>query len=57
MSIHIKKSHAGRLHRALGVPQDHKLTAAQIQKAEHSRKPSVRKEADFAAAARRWHHK
>ena len=57
MSIKIKPSHAGRLHRALGVPQDRKLTMAQIEKAEHSRKPSVRKEADFAAAARKWHHK
>ena len=56
MSIHIKKSHKGRLHRALGVPQGQKLTQAQIMKAEHSRKPAVRKEAHFAAAAERWHH-
>jgi hypothetical protein len=58
MSIHINPAHKGRLHRALGVPQDRKLTMAQIEKAEHSRKASVRKEADFAAAARRFdHHK
>jgi len=55
MSINIKASHKGRLHRALGVPQGQKLTQAQILKAEHSRKPAVRKEADFAAAAHRWH--
>jgi hypothetical protein len=56
MSIHIKASHKGRLHRALGVPQSRKLTMAQIEKAEHSRKSAVRKEADFAAAARKWKH-
>jgi hypothetical protein len=57
MSIHIKKSHQGRLHRALHVPMDKKLTQAQIQKAEHSNKPAVRREADFAAAAHKWNHK
>lgn len=56
MSIHINPAHKGRLHRDLGVPQDRKLTVAQIEKAEHSRKPAVRKEADFAARARDWNH-
>jgi hypothetical protein len=56
MSIHIKKSHEGRLHRVLHVPLNQKLTMAEIKKAEDSRKPEVRKEGDFAAAARRWHH-
>jgi hypothetical protein len=29
---------------------------AEIKKAEHSRKASVRKEGDFAARARAWNH-
>jgi hypothetical protein len=56
MSINIKSSHKGRLHRALGVPQGQKLTLAEIKRAEDSRKPAVRREGDFAAAAHRWHH-
>ena len=53
MSINIKPSHKGRLHRALGVSQDRKLTMAQIKKAEHSRKPAVRREVQFAANFRK----
>jgi hypothetical protein len=44
----IKPSHRGRLHKALGIPLVRKLTMAEIKKAEHSRKPSVGKEAQFA---------
>lgn len=46
--VMIKPSHRGRLHKALGVPLSRKLTIAQIKKAEHSRSPVVRKEAQFA---------
>jgi hypothetical protein len=56
MSINIKPSHKGRLHAALGIPQSRKLTLAQIKKAEHSRKPSVRREAQFADNARKFKH-
>jgi hypothetical protein len=56
MSIHIKKSHEGRLHRALHVPEDRKITQAKIMAAEHNRKATVRAEARFAAAAEKWHH-
>lgn len=56
MSINIKASHKGRLHRALGIPQGRKLTEAEIKRAEHSRKPSVRREAQFADNARKFKH-
>ena len=56
MSTHIKNDHVGRLHRTLHLPLNKKLTMAEIKKAEDSRKPEVREEDDFAAAARRWNH-
>jgi hypothetical protein len=54
MSIHIKKTHEGLLHKKLHVPLGQKLTMAEIKKAEHSRSAPERAEGDFAAAARRW---
>jgi hypothetical protein len=53
MSIHLNPAHKGRLHAALGIPLSRKLTLAQIKKAEHSRSPTVRKEAQFADNFRR----
>ncbi len=52
--IHIKPSHKGRLHAALGVPQGHPIPAAKIAAAKNSASPAVRKEATFAQNARRW---
>jgi len=51
-SIHINPAHAGRLHAALGVPSGQKIAAA-----KSSPSPAVRKEANFAANARKWNHK
>ena len=56
MSIHIKKEHAGLLHRDLGVKPGKHLTEKQIRKAEHSRDPAERKRAVFAENSRHWHH-
>lgn len=52
--IHINPSHAGRLHKDLGVAPGKKLTQAQIDKAKHSSDPAVRKRATFADNARKW---
>ncbi len=54
MSIHIKKSHAGLLHKALHVPEGQKIPLARIEKALQSDSPKLRKEAQFAKNARSW---
>ncbi len=38
----------GGLHRALGVPEGEKIPAKKMVKAEHSKSPKVRKEANLA---------
>lgn len=57
MTIHIKKSHEGKLHKALGVPAGEKIPLGKIEKAAHSKSPSLRKEAQFALNARHFKHK
>lgn len=52
--ISIKPSHKGKLHAALGVPQDEKIPAGKIAKAKHSKSPALRKEATFAQNAKSW---
>ncbi len=54
--IHIKASHKGKLHRALGVPQDEPIPAKRLRAALHSKSPAIRKEANFAENAKDWHH-
>ena len=56
MAIHIKASHKGRLHRALGVKQGQKIPASKLAAAKHSSSAAVRKQATFAANARKWKH-
>lgn len=38
----------GALHRKLGVPEGDKIPAKKLAKAEHSKSPALRKEADLA---------
>jgi hypothetical protein len=57
MSINIKKSHEGRLHRALHVPPGKKIPVAKLEKAAHSKSPALRKEAQFALNARHFKHR
>lgn len=52
--IEIKKSHQGRLHRALGVPEGRKLALRDLLRAKESDSPTLRKMATFAINARRW---
>jgi hypothetical protein len=54
--IHIKSSHVGRLHAALGVPKGQKLSSIELMHAKGSANPKVRKMAAFALAAKGWNH-
>lgn len=56
MTIKIKASERGSLHRALGVPAGKKIPLAKIKKAENSKNPSLRKKAQFADNARHFKH-
>lgn len=57
MTIKIKKSHEGKLHKALGIPAGQKIPLSKEEKATHSRNPTLRREAQFAINARRFKHK
>ena len=56
MAINIKPSHKGRLHEKLGVPKDKPIPAGKLAKAEHSKSPALRKEAQFAETAKHFKH-
>jgi hypothetical protein len=51
-SIKIKPSHAGRLHKALGVPAGQPIPAAKLAAAKNSTNPATRKQATFAINAK-----
>lgn len=55
--LEIKIKHPGALHKKLGVPMDKKIPEEKIDKALHSRSPSLRKQANFAKNARNWNKK
>lgn len=57
MSINIKKSHKGLLHKDLGVPQGEPIPESKLEAAEHSSDPAVRKRAQFAENAKHFKHK
>lgn len=40
--------HPGKLHRELGVPEGKKIPAKKLAKAEKSKNPTIRKEANLA---------
>lgn len=40
--------HPGKLHRELGVPEGEKIPAKKLAKAEHSKSPTLRREANLA---------
>lgn len=54
--IHIKASHEGDLHAALGIAQGESIPADRLAAAKNSSSPHMRKMANFAANARKWHH-
>lgn len=45
----------GALHKELGVPKDKKIPAAKLEKAEHSKNPTLRKRADLAKTLKKMH--
>lgn len=45
----------GGLHKSLGIPQDKKIPALRIKKAEHSKNPTVRKQAYLAETLKKMH--
>lgn len=55
MAIEIKKSHEGRFHDWVKVPQGQEIPMSKIKQGERSPDPAVRKEAHFADNARHWH--
>lgn len=57
MTIKIKPSHKGLLHKDLGVPADKPIPAGKLAKAKNSKNPAVRKRATFAENAKKWNHK
>ena len=48
--------HPGKLHRELGVPQGEKIPAKKLKKAEHSKSPTIRKEANLAKTLAKLRH-
>lgn len=56
MSINIKPSHKGLLHKKLGVKAGNKIPASKIAAAKNSSSPATRKQATFAANAKKWNH-
>ena len=46
----------GKLHRTLEVAPGQKIPAAKLEKAEHSRNPTTRKEAQLAENAKHFNH-
>ena len=53
MRLKLKK---GALHKAMGVTSNRKLSVAALKKAKNSKSPLMRKRANFALVARKWHH-
>jgi hypothetical protein len=57
VTIKIKPSHKGLLHKDLGVPEGEKIPAAKLAKAKKSSDPAERKRATFAQNAKKWNKK
>ncbi len=49
--------HPGKLHRELGVPEGQKIPAKKLEKAEHSKSPTLRREANLAHTLKKLRRK
>jgi len=49
--------HPGKLHRELGVPEGKKIPAKKLDKATHSKNPTIRKEANLAETLKKLRHR
>lgn len=47
--------HPGKLHKDLGIPKGKKIPAKKLEKATHSKSPTVRKEANLAKTLKKLH--
>ena len=56
MSINIKPSHKGLLHKGSGVKAGSPIPAKKLAGALHSKDPAEKKRAVFAENAKHWHH-
>jgi hypothetical protein len=54
VAIKIRKSHQGRLHRALHVSEGDPIPSGKLDRARHSQNMALRRMATFAANARTW---
>lgn len=54
--IHIKPSHEGKLHAALGVAQGKKIPLAKEEALKAHGSPAEKRQANFAINARKWRH-
>jgi hypothetical protein len=53
----LPKSSKGKLHKALKVPLDKKIPLAKLEKAENSKSPKIRKQAQLAETLRKMRKK
>ena len=60
-SIHIKPSHKGMLHEAMGISKDKKIPGSKLKsvkvKAKKSGNVKLEREAVFAENAKNWRHR
>lgn len=49
--------HPGKLHRELGVKPGEKIPSSKLKKAEHSKNPTIKKEASLAKTLKGFHKK
>jgi hypothetical protein len=53
--IHLNPKNKGKLHKALGVGMAKKIPVSKLKAAAHSKSALIRKRANFALNARKWH--
>ncbi len=56
MSIYIKPSKRGTLHKMLHVPMGKKIPVEKLERAAHSQNKKLKKKAQFALNARHFNH-
>ena len=49
--------HKGKLHKELGVKEGKKIPEKKMEKAEHSKNPTIKKEANLAKTLKGFHKK
>ncbi len=52
----INPAHEGALHRATHTPEDKLITAKKLMKAEHSKNPTLARQARLAETLHKLHH-